>query len=95
MRLFALSVEKECLITWQCPNGVQIRQGDTKHRAMKTGEAIKGDDDSVKAEFVDVFTRARSDDGEKIRQDLKEVAQKLREERDGKAAMVIGKPAFI
>lgn len=62
---------------------------------MRTGEPIKGDLESVKDEFRDVFMKARGPEGERIRDNVKALAVELRKERDGRADAVIKELAFM
>ncbi|RDW65261.1 hypothetical protein BP5796_09953 [Coleophoma crateriformis] len=68
---------------------MQIRQGAAKAPALRGGAPILGDDESVKKEFREVFTKAFGEEGEVIRQNVEELSRQLREERDGKADEVI------
>lgn len=73
----------------------QIRQGAAKGKAMRTGQPIKGDLESVKEEFKDVFAEARGAEGESIRENVKAMAMELRKEKDGRADSVIKELAFV
>ncbi|CZR66912.1 uncharacterized protein PAC_16813 [Phialocephala subalpina] len=74
---------------------LQIRQGAAQGKAMRTGQPINGDLESVKEEFEDVFTKARGVEGERIRENVEALAVELRKERDGRADSVIKELAFV
>lgn len=57
---------------------LRTRQGTAKGKAMRTGEPIKVDIESVKEEFRDVFTKATGAEGEIIRKNVKALAVELR-----------------
>ncbi|RDW59520.1 hypothetical protein BP6252_12607 [Coleophoma cylindrospora] len=74
---------------------MQIRQGAAKAPALRGGAPVVGDDESVKKEFREVFTKAFGEEGKVIRQNVEELARQLREERDGKADEVIKEFALL
>lgn len=62
---------------------------------MRTGQPIKGDLESVKKEFGEVFAKARGAEGERIRNNVKALAMELWEEKNGRADEVIKELAFM
>jgi hypothetical protein len=74
---------------------LQIRQGWAKAKAWRTGEEISGKIEDVEKEFRDILEKTRGGEGEVLRNNAKELAKQLREEKDGKADKIIQEIACI
>ena len=73
----------------------QIRQGSARGPPLRGGGPIVGDNESVRQEFREVFTKARGREGEELRANAKTLAEQSRMERDGRADHVIRERASI